>query len=132
MQLVLLLPLLGLGALVVLLVHSVLEGPPGGLRIEALARLAGAGAGNWNPKPSTRGKTLSGEINHIYAAVLITINFRNPEDINSFEDGGMMKFDSNRVPFSGVYQVTTVVSTFKVFRKTFARIKRPCKLVGIS
>ena len=89
--------------------------------------LAGAGAGNWNPKPSTRGKTLSGEINHIYAAVLITINFRNPEDINSFEDGGMMKFDSNRVPFSGVYQVTTVVSTFKdgIFKQKLDVIRMP-------
>jgi hypothetical protein len=89
--------------------------------------LAGAGAGNWNPKPSTRGKTLSGEINHIYAAVLITINFRNPEDINSFEDGGMMKFDSNRVPFSGVYQVTTVISTFKdgIFKQKLDVLRMP-------
>lgn len=75
--------------------------------------LAGAGAGNWNPKPSKRGQTETGEANQNYGSVLITINFRNPEDINSFENGGMMKFDSNRVPFSGVYQVTTVLSTFK-------------------
>lgn len=75
--------------------------------------LAGAGAGNWNPKPAKRGQTETGEANQNYGSVLITINFRNPEDINSFEKGGMMKFDSNRVPFSGVYQVTTVLSTFK-------------------
>jgi len=94
--------------------------------------LAGAGAGNWNPKPSTRGKTLSGEINHIYAAVLITINFRNPEDINSFDDGGMFKFDTNRVPFSGVYQVTTVLSTFKdgIFKQKLDVLRMPGQVLN--
>ena len=89
--------------------------------------LAGAGSGNWNPKPAKRGQTLSGEANHNYGSVLITINFRNPEDINSFEDGGMMKFDSNRVPFSGVYQVTTVLSTFKdgIFKQKLDVIRMP-------
>jgi hypothetical protein len=42
--------------------------------------------------------------------LLITLNFRNPIDIGL---DGMMKFDPNRVPFSGVYRVTKVVSTFK-------------------
>jgi len=89
--------------------------------------LAGAGAGNWNPKPAKRGQTQTGEINHNYGAALITINFRNPEDINSFEDGGMMRFDSNRVPFSGVYQVTTVISTFKdgIFKQKLDIIRMP-------
>jgi hypothetical protein len=75
--------------------------------------LGTAGVGNFNPTPANRGQTKTGEINQHYGAVIITITFRNPEDINSFEDGGMMRFDSNRVPFSGAYQVNTVLHTFK-------------------
>ena len=89
--------------------------------------LAGSGAGNWNAKPGKRGQTLSGEVNQNYGAVLVTITFRNPEDINSFEDGGMFKFDNNKVPFSGVYQITTVVSTFKdgVFKQQLKVMRMP-------
>jgi hypothetical protein len=75
--------------------------------------LSTAGAGNWNPKPGKRGQTQTGEANPNYGVVMIVVNFRNPEDINSFEEGGMFRFDGNRVPFSGVYQVTTIISTFK-------------------
>jgi hypothetical protein len=77
--------------------------------------LVTGGAGNYNPKPkpNSRAKTNTGEVHHNYGEVLVTINFRNPIDINSFEDGGMMKFDSNRVPFSGVYRIIKVANTFK-------------------
>ena len=75
--------------------------------------LTTAGAGNWNPKPGKRGQTQTGEANPNYSVIMIVINFRNPEDINSFEQGGMFRFDSERVPFSGVYQITTLLSTFK-------------------
>jgi len=77
--------------------------------------LVTGGAGNYKPKPkpNSRAKTDQGEVDHNYGEVLITINFRNPIDINSFEDGGMMQFDANRVPFSGVYRVTKVTHTFK-------------------
>jgi len=76
--------------------------------------LVTGGIGNYNPKAGDAlGTTIDGEADHNVGSVFIVINFRNPIDINSFEDGGMMKFDGNRVPFSGVYQVTTVASTFK-------------------
>lgn len=91
--------------------------------------LVTGGAGNYNPKPrpNSRGKTLNGEVNHNYGEVLITINFRNPIDINSFEDGGMMQFDATRVPFSGVYRVIKVAHTFKdgVFKQKLDILRLP-------
>ena len=77
--------------------------------------LATGGIGNYRPKKekAPRGTTDDGEVDHTYGSVLVTINFRNPIDYNSFEDGGMLNFDGNRVPFSGVYQVNEVTSTFK-------------------
>ena len=79
------------------------------------AFLVTGGAGNYKPKPkpNSRARTDQGEVDHNYGEVLITINFRNPIDINSFEEGGMMKFDANRVPFSGVYRVIKVAHSFK-------------------
>ena len=91
--------------------------------------LVTGGAGNYNPKPrpNSRGKTLDGEADHNYGEVLITINFRNPIDINSFEDGGMMQFDATRVPFSGVYRVIKVAHTFKdgVFKQKLDILRLP-------
>jgi hypothetical protein len=75
--------------------------------------IATGGVGNYNPGSSSRGVTTDGEADHNCTSVLVTINFRNPLDISSFEEGGMAKFDSNRVPFSGVYQVLQASSTFK-------------------
>lgn len=75
--------------------------------------LVTGGIGNYNPKPGSRGKTVDGEAAHNYSEVLITVNFRNPIDIDTFENGGQVYFDSKRVPFSGVYRVTKVNSSFK-------------------
>lgn len=89
--------------------------------------IATGGVGNYNPGSSSRGVTTDGEADHNYASVLVTINFRNPFDINSFEDGGMAKFDSNRVPFSGVYQVIQASSTFKdgIFKQKLDIMRMP-------
>ena len=77
--------------------------------------LVSGGIGNNRPKrkKKRRGKTDDGDADHTYGSVLILINFRNPSDINRFEDGGMVKFDSNRVPFSGAYQVNKATSSFR-------------------
>ena len=75
--------------------------------------LVTGGMGNYNPAPAGGSNLKDGSANHHYGQLLIVINFRNPVDINSFEDGGMMNFDAKRVPFSGVYQVLSAVSTFK-------------------
>ena len=85
------------------------------------------GIGNYNPASVSRGTTKDGEADHTYGSVLITINFRNPLDFNSLKDGGLAKFDSNRVPFSGVYQVLTAVSTFKdgIFKQKLDIMRMP-------
>ena len=73
--------------------------------------LATGGVGNYVSTPDGRGKTKDGEADHIFSEVLITINFRNPIDINP--DTGMMRFDPRLIPFSGVYKVNKVSSSFK-------------------
>lgn len=75
--------------------------------------LVTGGIGNYTPGMSSHLETAEGEAAHIRGQVLIAINFRNPIDIKSFQEGGMMYFDSNRIPFSGVYQVLNVKSFFK-------------------
>ena len=75
--------------------------------------LVTGGIGNYNPKPVSRGVAGDGEADHQFGEVLVTIVFNNPIDIGNFaDDGGLMYFDSEKVPFSGVYRVNKVVSTF--------------------
>ena len=89
--------------------------------------IATGGIGNYNPKSGAKGTTEKDEADHCAGSTLITINFRNPIDFNSFENGGMAQFDNNRVPFSGVYQVLQAVSTFKdgVFKQKLNIIRMP-------
>jgi len=95
--------------------------------------LVTGGIGNYKAKPDTskRGKTDKGEANHNYGEILVTINFRNPIDINSFENGGMMQFDANRVPFSGVYRILKVASSFKdgVFKQKLDILRIPGQVI---
>lgn len=89
--------------------------------------VATGGVGNYNPKSGAMGATEKDEADHTSGSTLITINFRNPVDFNKFEDGGMMQFDGNRVPFSGVYQVLNAVSTFKdgIFKQKLDIMRMP-------
>jgi hypothetical protein len=91
--------------------------------------LVTGGIGNYNPKPSLSGpqSTLDGEANQIYGDVLVTINFRNPVDINSLDKGGLHFFDKKRVPFSGVYSVQNVTSTFQdgLFKQKLNVLRAP-------
>lgn len=70
---------------------------------------------NYRPKlnPDMPSVTVSGEAAHTLGEVLININFSNPIDINPLEDGGMMYFDKNKAPFSGIYKVLKAHSSFK-------------------
>ena len=70
------------------------------------------GIGNYVPKTLTRGITVDNEADHTGEEVLITVNFNNPIDYNKFSGGGLMYFEKEKVPFSGVYRVLNVVSTF--------------------
>jgi hypothetical protein len=94
--------------------------------------LVTGGIGNYNPKPSGRGVTVDGEATYNTGDVMITINFRNPDDINSFENGGMMRFDANKVPFSGVYRVNSAVSTFNdgQFKQRLSVMRMQGQVIG--
>jgi hypothetical protein len=78
--------------------------------------LVTGGMGNYRPKLDTSNSTVTEnqEAAFTYGEVLIAINFRNPIDIRGLSKGGLMYFnDEQRVPFSGIYRVLTVKSTFK-------------------
>ena len=96
--------------------------------------LVTGGAGNYKPKPGSRGKTSMGEADHNYSEVLITVNFRNPIDFQSLEDGGTMYFDPNRVPFSGVYRVLKAVNTFKdgIFKQKLDILRLPGQILDTN
>lgn len=87
------------------------------------------GIGNYNPPPSVIGPqmTADGMASHTYGEVLIIVNFRNPIDIDSLEAGGRFRFDSELVPFSGVYRVNEVKSTFKdgLFKQSLKILRVP-------
>ena len=89
--------------------------------------LVTGGVGNYNPS-SSGGLTQDGEAAHTVGQVLITINFRNPIDI---KPDGMMYFDANRVPFSGVYMVQQANSTFKdgIFKQVLKIIRVPGQII---
>jgi len=71
------------------------------------------GMGKFNPPLENIGKTINGESAYNYGEVYITINFKNPIDISTFENGGQLYFDPATAQFSGVYKVTKVRSSFK-------------------
>ena len=87
------------------------------------------GIGNYDPKPAGHGETINGEAFHNYGEVLINLSFRNPIDIDTFENGGSAKFmDANVKPkFAGIYMVTQVTSTFKdgQFKQRLQLIRMP-------
>ena len=89
--------------------------------------LVTGGIGNYNPKPSneTPRMTEDGEAAHNYGEVLITINFRNPTDID--DASGKMLFKSELIPFSGVYRVNEVKSVFQngQFKQTLKILRSP-------
>lgn len=92
--------------------------------------LVTGGIGNYNPEPESKENnrtTKDGEASFNYGEVLIRINFRNPIDIQPLEAGGTMYFDPKLIPFSGVYRVTKVKSTFKdgQFKQSLEVIRQP-------
>jgi hypothetical protein len=95
--------------------------------------LVTGGVGNYNPKEVSGKFGVVGqeEADHTKGEVNIAINFRNPIDINTFESGGMVYFDPNRVAFSGVYMVTKAVSSFKngEFKQTLDIIRKPGQIL---
>lgn len=95
--------------------------------------LVTGGMGNYNPKESSDKFGVAGndEVDFLKGEVNIVINFRNPIDISTLEEGGLMYFDPNRIPFSGVYMVTKSVSTFKngEFRQRLEILRKPGQIL---
>ena len=91
--------------------------------------IATGGVGNYNPTPDGRGKTKDGEATHTFSEVMVTINFQNPIDIDP--ETGMMKFDPELIPFSGVYKINKVTSTFKdgVFKQRLEILRIPGQIL---
>lgn len=73
-----------------------------------------------------------GAVDHLTREVLITINFKNPIDINSLEKGGTVYFDSKKLPFSGVYRVLKATSTFNdgVFKQRLEIMRVPGQILS--
>jgi hypothetical protein len=94
--------------------------------------IATGGIGNYNPKKGKEGVTVTGEADYNYREVLITVNFRNPIDITSLHRGGRMYFESKKVPFSGIYRVNQVNSSFKdgQFKQVLSIIRIPGQIVN--
>lgn len=96
--------------------------------------LVTGGIGNYEPKPASRGITVDGEADHNYGEVLITVNFRNPVDISPLSKGGRVYFDDNKVPFSGVYRVNKVYSSFRegTFKQRLEILRIPGQIVDMD
>jgi len=77
--------------------------------------LVTGGIGNNNPTPALKNGVIEsvgeGEAPYNYGQLFINIEFRNPIDIDPVT--GEMFFDPQQVPFSGVYSVNTVNSSFR-------------------
>lgn len=75
--------------------------------------LVTGGIGNYKPVMISPGVNEGDEAAYTSGEVWITVNFNNPVDIDSFNNGGRTYFNSKKVPFSGVYRVNKVMSSFK-------------------
>ncbi len=73
--------------------------------------------------------TKGGEAAVTQGDLFININYRNPIDIGA---NGIMQFDANLVPFSGIYRVNTLKSYFKdgMFTQSLEIIRAPGQIVG--
>ena len=76
--------------------------------------LVTGGIGNYTPPEAAPGITVNGEAAYNNGMVLIGLEFRNPQDLGTFEQGGLLQFqDSIRAPFGGIYNVSTVKNNFR-------------------
>jgi hypothetical protein len=90
--------------------------------------LCTSGMGNYIPKTKDIATTIDNEANVTQTPCVIKLNFRNPIDIDS--KTGFLKFQSELVPFSGLYQVVNCVSKFNdgQFKQTLKVIRYPGQL----
>jgi len=93
--------------------------------------LTAGGISDNSPSSPTSKINKDGSFSSSAGDLLVTLNFRNPIDIGL---DGMMKFDPNRVPFSGVYRVNRVVSIFKdgIFKQRLEVMRVPGQVLDAS
>jgi len=91
--------------------------------------LSTSGIGNYDPKIDEKetNTTVDGEVLTNRGQVQIAITFNNPIDYNTLEQGGTMYFDAKKVPFGGIFMVSTLRSVFKDghFKQTLSLIRQP-------
>jgi len=92
--------------------------------------LTTGGWGNYNPELDTNisNSTVDGEAIANRGELQIAITFNNPIDYGTFEEGGTMYFDGeNKVPFGGIFKVSTLTSSFKdgFFKQTLTIMRQP-------
>jgi len=94
--------------------------------------LVTGGVGNYNPPsaPDRPGVTTDGEADNYYGQVLVQVNFRNPIDINSLGQGGLMRFRPGISTTSGIFMVAKCKNTFKdgAFKQILSLIRIPGEL----
>jgi hypothetical protein len=88
------------------------------------------GIGNYRPKLVNDSLTENGEAPYQTNETIIQIEFKNPEDIDS--KTGLVRFNSDRVPFSGCFKVTKVTSKFSdgMFMQTLKAIRIPGQAIN--
>lgn len=86
--------------------------------------LSTTGMGNYLPTMKDNAMTADGEASPVSGPVVARINFRNPIDIDNTT--GFVKF-SDKVPFSGIYQVQRCRNTFRdgVFKQSLSIMRYP-------
>ena len=89
------------------------------------------GLGNQNHPMAQGGMTKNGEAPLYSGELYININWRTPIDYDAFEKGGGMYFNSEILPFSGIYKVNEVSTEFNqgVFKQNLDIMRMPGQLI---
>jgi len=94
--------------------------------------LVTGGIGNYNPPsiPNQPGVTTDGEADNYYGQILVQVNFRNPIDINSLGQGGLMRFRPGISSTSGIFMVSQCKNSFRdgTFKQVLSLIRIPGEL----
>ncbi len=71
-----------------------------------------SGNSGYDPDKANQWETVDGELDFWAKEVFVLINFRNPIDYNTTENGGGMKFSTFKKPFGGIYRILSCTSKF--------------------
>lgn len=90
------------------------------------------GIGNHKPKKASEGLTFDSTADNQSGDVVIRVNFKNPDDIDP--STGFVRFNPSIVPYSGIYKVIQVKSSFKEggFKQTLNLIRLPGQITDES